>query len=177
MTGYPRTTRLHRPRPVVVAASTPPTSRFRLVGCFGAVAAGMLLLAGCSITPISEVQQPPPVETAPPALALVEPGGTNDDGEASNDSVTENSGVRAQTESDALVRNGASAAFFVDTTSARIGVHSAPGYAFTRLGVLGPGDGLISTGRSVEASDAMWLEVHWVETTAWVADAGLTRIE
>lgn len=175
MHGHSRASRPPRPRADANVATGSPITWHRDASRLGALVLGCLLAAGCSITPISEVQPSAPTVTPPPVLALVEPSGT--DAAASEDEDTTTRELPARAAQDSLVRTGPSEALFVDTTSARIGVHSAPGYVYTRLGILGPGEGLISTGRTVEVDETPWLEVRWLESTAWVADAGLARSE
>ncbi len=65
--------------------------------------------------------------------------------------------------------------WIVATDSAVVAVHSAPGSLYTRLGVLAPGETVLTTGRRVEDSGDMWMEITWDETIAWVPQAAFAR--
>ena len=116
-----------------------------------------LLVAGCSFTPIREVESTrddTPADTEPAVLAFddetttqtAETAGTGDGGVADEPARTPAAA--------AFLEERESGAWTVATSEATIGVHSAPDYLYTRLGVLGPGDSVIGTGRRV-ATDAV----------------------
>lgn len=67
-------------------------------------------------------------------------------------------------------------AWTVATSDATIGVHSAPDYLFTRLGVLGPGENVIGTGRRVATDAVSWMEIRWGDATAWVTEAAFAPL-
>lgn len=67
-------------------------------------------------------------------------------------------------------------AWAVATSDASIGVHSAPDYLFTRLGILGPGENVIGTGRRVATDAVSWMEIRWGDATAWVIEAAFTPL-
>lgn len=67
-------------------------------------------------------------------------------------------------------------AWTVATSDASVGVHSAPDYLYTRLGVLGPGENVIGTGRRVATDAVSWMEIRWGDSTAWVLEAAFTPL-
>jgi hypothetical protein len=128
--------------------------------------------AGCTITPLEEVQSPTPVPVAddqPQRLAFDE----TDDVDAADTVPATTDAVSSST----LLDEVDAAPWTQITDSARIGVHSAPDVLYTRLGVLEPGAGVLATGRRVETNDVVWMEIRWDDTTAWVIQTGFAPAE
>lgn len=67
-------------------------------------------------------------------------------------------------------------AWTVATSDASVGVHSAPDYLFTRLGILSPGDNVIGTGRRVATDAVGWMEIRCGDATAWVTEAAFAPL-
>ncbi len=120
-------------------------------------------LSGCGITPLQDVTAPAtPLVERPDALAFSEAPPA--DGRPPID------GSPAA----AALDTEDPAAWTVVTDSAQVGVHSAPDTEYTRLGVVGPGETVIATGRRVDAGGVRWMEIHWRTGTGWVVENAFT---
>lgn len=132
-----------------------------------ALIAGLLVVAGCSIEPIREVQSPPSTPASQPGdLAFASAGSSDTEGASAvgTDAVAGDPAV-SPASSDAI--EGEAAAFTVATDTATVGVYSAPDPVYTLLDTLGPGDNVLGTGRRVDVDGVTWMEITWRETTAW----------
>ena len=129
-----------------------------------ALVAGLLVLAGCSIEPIREVQSPTSTPAAQPdALAFAADRAPA--APAATDADTNS--IAADTVASSVDVQGEAAAFTVATDTATVGVYSGPDPLYTLLDTLGPGDNVLATGRQIDVDGIMWMEINWRETTAW----------
>jgi len=119
------------------------------------------MLGGCSFDPIRDVSESSSEPEQQPAnLAFV-----------SDEATTPAADPDPTDRADRI----APGPWIVATDSAVVAVHSAPGSLYTRLGVLAPGETVLTTGRRVEDSGTMWMEISWDETTAWAIQAAFAR--
>lgn len=153
--------------------------RARTAGALIALAAAA---SACSFEPIREVDGAA-TRAEPASLAFDDPvavttdtaaseSGTDATDDARRPATAADEPARA-TGADEFLDQREPAAWTVATTDAGVGVHSAPDHRYTRMGVLGPGDNVIGTGRSVATGTVRWIEIRWGDDTAWVIEAAL----
>ncbi|MEM7288217.1 MAG: hypothetical protein AAF480_17855 [Actinomycetota bacterium] len=129
--------------------------------------------SACSFEPIRQVESSAPPAAEPAVLAFDDP--VDEQPPAAEPAGTADEPVRRADAEDFLEEREPSA-WTVATSDASIGVHSAPGYLYTRLGVLGPGENVIGTGRRVATDAVNWMEIRWGDATAWVTEAAFTPL-
>lgn len=128
-----------------------------------ALVLGVALVAGCSIEPVREVAGPTPA-VEPAELAFTD------------DTATPDSTTTGGAGDPAEVEQTEAAAHTVVTDAAVVGVHSGPDILYTRLGALGPGDNVLTTGRLVDVQGIAWMEVNWRGETAWMIAGALAPL-
>jgi hypothetical protein len=122
--------------------------------------------AGCSFTPIQEATKSADVSaTEPEALAF-----NSDDAPAAGSVTTPQPGAL-------LLQDVEAAAWTITSSSDQIGVHSAPGSLYTRIGELGSDNDVIATGRRAAVDGDAWMEIHWANSTAWVLQAPFVPLD
>ncbi len=133
----------------------------RIVAGVAGIAAAIGSVSACSFTPLEDVTEPTaPAQEEPDALAF-----TEDVPAAAGRPAIDGSPAAE------LLDDTEAAAWTVVTDSAQVGVHSAPGTAYTRVGVVSPGETVIATGRRVNADEIRWMEIYWRQRTGWVLEA------
>ena len=141
----------------------------------------MALTAGasaCSFEPIRQVEATSSTDE-PATLAFTNPVAASDVEAAApqvRDLATADDEPARQTSAGEFLDEREPGAWTVATSDASIGVHSAPDYLFTRLGILGPGENVIGTGRRVATDAVSWMEIRWGDATAWVIEAAFTPL-
>lgn len=132
-----------------------------------ALVAGLALVgAGCTITPIQEVQSPTPVRSVTT--------GTEPETLAFNDETEPASATIEPARNSALLEELAASAWVQITDSARIGVHSAPDTLYTRIEILEPAAGVLATGRRADVAGIVWMEISWGDATGWAIEAAFS---
>lgn len=129
--------------------------------------------ASCSFEPIRQVETTSS-RPEPAALAFEQPAVA--EARPARELATAGDEPLRQTSAEEFLDEREPGAWTVATSDASIGVHSAPDYLFTRLGVLGPGDNAIGTGRRVASGAISWMEIRWGDATAWVTEAAFAPL-
>jgi len=115
-----------------------------------------MVISGCSIEPVRQVQPPAPGVAAnePTDLAFA---------------VSDEPDVGATTTDAAGAGpiQGEAGAFTVRADETAVGVYSGPDSLYTLLDTLEPGGNVLATGREIDADGTRWIEINWRETTAW----------
>lgn len=146
------------------------------VGSLGALLVAGLLATSCSFDPISEVESSN-TQPQPQTLAFADDGADNEASSTEpivgNDAGT--SGLLTQSADPALIVPAGP--WISRPESTTVGVHSAPGSLYTRLGSLEAGGGVIATGRRVDTAGVLWMEINWNDARAWVNEAPFSRFE
>ena len=130
-------------------------------------------VSACSFEPIRQVERSSEPAPEPVVLAFDDP--VTDPATDTEVATADDEPVRTAAP-DEFLEEREPGAWTVATSDASIGVHSAPGYLYTRLGVLGPGENVIGTGRRVATDAVSWMEIRWGDATAWVTEAAFTPL-
>ena len=134
--------------------------------------------SACSFEPIRQVDATSS-PSEPAALAfqdpVVEPQQAAE-AQPDTEPATAQDEPERRTSADEFLEEREPGAWTVATSDASVGVHSAPDYLYTRLGILSPGDNVIGTGRRIATDAVSWMEIRWGDATAWVTEAAFAPL-
>ena len=129
----------------------------------------------CSFEPIRQVDSSS-APSEPAVLAFDDPVEEPAAPVETDDTATPENEPERRTSAEEFLDEREPSAWTVATSDASVGVHSAPDYLYTQLGVLGPGENVIGTGRRVATDAVSWMEIRWGDSTAWVLEAAFAPL-
>jgi len=129
----------------------------------------LTVISGCTITPVREASGPTNDVSVPPDTLAFEAESSSPDANADAESASQTT--------PATLTEVEAAAWTIVAGTDDVGVHSAPGNLYTRLGILTADNDVIATGRSAAVGNETWMEIHWANSTAWVPQLPFIPLE